>query len=112
VPIERFPQTLTAGDFRNARSSLFRLSGGPSPAGYPPFFDAELTDVTDYPAGPPDAARTPFAVLFRGPAEPVMPQGTYRVEHEQLGALELFIVPVGPAPDEASTGMCYEAVFS
>jgi uncharacterized protein DUF6916 len=31
----------------------------------------------------------------------------HRVEHEELGALDVFLVPIGP--DQA--GMCYEAVF-
>jgi hypothetical protein len=47
-----------------------------------------------------------------------MPQGIYRLEHQRLAILEVFIVPVGPpapdeaAPDEAAPAMRYEAVFS
>jgi hypothetical protein len=37
-----------------------------------------------------------------------MPQRIYRLQHEELGQLELFLVPIGPDAD----GMCYEAVFS
>jgi hypothetical protein len=51
--------------------------------------------------------RAPFSIVFRGPSDPVMPQGTYRVEHAAIGAFELFLVPIGP--DQA--GMRYEAVF-
>ena len=44
-----------------------------------------------------------------------MPQGIYRLEHEQLGTLEFFIVPVGPPEaadsEAAGTAMRYEAVF-
>jgi hypothetical protein len=43
-----------------------------------------------------------------------MPQSIYRLENEQLGALELFIVPIGPAPaaaGQAPTAMRYEVVF-
>ena len=36
-----------------------------------------------------------FSVLLVGPASPVMPQGTYRLVHEALGELDLFMVPVG-----------------
>lgn len=51
--------------------------------------------------------RAPFSLLFHGPAEPVWPQAIYRFEHPDMGALEIFIVPIGPAGD----AMRYEAVF-
>ncbi len=35
-------------------------------------------------------------------------QGIYRLEHEALGALDVFAVPVGPDP----RGMCYEVIFN
>jgi hypothetical protein len=38
----------------------------------------------------------------------VLPQRIYRLEHEQMGPLELFIVPVGPDGD----GLGYEAIFT
>lgn len=108
-------ETLTAEDFRGIRSSRFRLTGGPREDGAPAAFDAELAEVTEFPASASGTFPTPFSVLFHGPLEPVMPQGIYRLEHEQLGTLEFFIVPVGPnepsAPGEAETAMRYEAVF-
>lgn len=52
--------------------------------------------------------RVPFSLLFLGPAEPVLPQRIYRVEHDELGAFEIFIVPIGR--DEAGTS--YEATFT
>ncbi len=55
-----------------------------------------------------NAGRQPFSIVFRGPMSPVLPQGTYRFEHEDQGALEIFIVSIGP--NEA--GMRYEAVFN
>jgi hypothetical protein len=53
-------------------------------------------------------ARVPFSLLFTGPAENILPQGIYRVEHEALGATEIFIVPLAPAGD----GARYQAVFA
>lgn len=50
----------------------------------------------------------PFSVLFRGPAEPVLVQATYRLRHASLGELDLFLVPLGPRDD----GIGYEAVFN
>jgi len=52
--------------------------------------------------------RAPFALLFHGPAAPVLPQRIYRIEEDELGALDLFLVPLGP--DEH--GMRYEAIFA
>jgi hypothetical protein len=37
-----------------------------------------------------------------------VPQGIYKLENEKLGALEIFLVPIGP--DEK--GMRYEAIFN
>lgn len=55
--------------------------------------------------------RQPFSLLFRGPAEPVLPQAIYRIEHERLDALDLFLVPLGPEPD-GDGRILYEAVFN
>ena len=52
--------------------------------------------------------RQGFALLFRGPREPVLPQETYPITHPSLGTLEIFIVPVGL---EAG-GALYEAIFT
>lgn len=56
----------------------------------------------------PHAPGPSFSLLFHGPADPFMPQATYRFVHASLGAMEIFIVPLGR--DEHST--VYEAVFS
>jgi len=52
--------------------------------------------------------RVPFAILFQGPVDPVLAQGIYRIEHAELGFMDIFLVPVGPRSD----GMTYEAVFN
>src|SRR5262245_59440089 len=53
-------------------------------------------------------ARKPFSLVFLGRSQTVLPQATYRVQHETLGDLDIFIVPVGRTPE----GITYEAVFS
>ena len=55
-----------------------------------------------------DDGRVPFALIFRGPNDPVLNQGTYAVNHAELGEHSLFLVPVGPGKE----GMQYQAVFS
>ena len=70
--------------------------------------EAELVEATQL-APPREAgARAPFSLVFRGPAEPLLPQRIYTVEHDELGAFEIFVVPIGR--DEAGTS--YEAVFT
>ena len=52
--------------------------------------------------------RDAFSIVFRGDSNLNLPQQIYRISHEQMGSMDIFIVPIGP--DEE--GMCYEAVFS
>src|SRR5262245_19790788 len=55
------------------------------------------------------SARAPFALVFRSPGERrYAQQQIYTVRHAELGAMEIFLVPIGP--DEG--GMRYEAVFT
>jgi hypothetical protein len=72
----------------------------------PEAIETTLAEVT---ASPPEKER-PFSILFHGPIDPVLPQGTYEFEHESLGTFTLFIVPVGPDPSRQR--MQYEAVFN
>jgi hypothetical protein len=61
----------------------------------------------DAPALDESGARAPFTLVFRGPPEPLLPQRIYRLEHDFIGALEIFLVPIGQDAD----GVAYEAVF-
>lgn len=54
------------------------------------------------------AVRAPFSLIFRDSTADALPQSIYRLEHDQLGTLEIFLVPIGP--DEQ--GMRYQAVFT
>jgi hypothetical protein len=54
------------------------------------------------------ATREQFAIHFRGPAIPALPQRIYPLQHETLGTLEIFLVPIKRDAD----GMMYEAVFT
>lgn len=54
------------------------------------------------------APREQFSVHFHGPREPVLPQQIYHLENAEMGAMDLFLVPI--ARDEE--GMIYEAVFT
>jgi hypothetical protein len=52
--------------------------------------------------------RNAFSLFFLGPHEPLFEQRIYSFEHETLGTLEFFIVPVG----HDAAGLLYEAVFT
>ena len=43
------------------------------------------------------ARRRPFSLHFLGPpSDQYLPQHIYRLEHAAVGALEIFLVPLGP----------------
>lgn len=73
--------------------------------------DIELTlDLLVELPSTPDAQRTqPFTLTFLGPAGQHFPQGTYRLHHDGLGELDVFLVPLGPLADGRHQ---YEAVFN
>ena len=101
-------ESLTAASFDEHRTTVFRLQTGGEP------LPLELVEVqrASYAADPaaigPNSQREPFSLLFRGPRSPYARQGTHRLEHDALGAVELFLVPLGPD----AAGMRYEAVFA
>lgn len=68
---------------------------------------AEARDITSNreAAGP---KRAPFALLFRGPRSPILPQRIYPLVHPEMGRLEIFLVPIG----EDASGVLYEAIFN
>ncbi len=64
----------------------------------------ELVEVEVLPARETrdDAIRTePFTLLFRVADGEALPQGTYRFEHAELDAIDVFVVPNGPDRNEA-----------
>lgn len=101
-------ETLTASTFGPLIGSAFRI--GVDDASW---VEAKLEAVEAAGVQAADAARAagrrePFSIVFRGPVEPVLPQRIYRLEHAELGELELFLVPIAQDAD----GTRYEAVFA
>ena len=95
-------QDLTSSSFSEHLNSTFRIQLGDGKS-----LDAELFEVLLHePHGGP--RQQPFSVHFRGPKGATLPQGIYRMEHERMEPIELFLVTIGP--DEK--GMRYEAVFN
>ncbi len=96
---------LTCADLAGHVNETFRLHRDAEPP-----LELILVETTEVAAAwaVRPGERRPFSLIFRGPRDVLLPQRTYRFEHDRLGAFEIFIVPIGP--DEA--GHRYEAVFN
>jgi hypothetical protein len=88
---------VTVDDFRPLQGDRFRIAPDGAPA-----FEVVLVEVTEIPREP--GGRAPFSLVFEGGPNPPLDQRIYRVEHDGLGTMEIFLVPI--AVDR------YEAVFS
>ena len=86
-------------DFRTAIHTPFSLEGS---------HVLRLVEAQATGERAPGMERAPFRLAFLGPADPVLPQRTYRLEHGALGALDIFLVPI--ASDAGGT--TYEAIFA
>src|SRR5581483_3549089 len=64
-----------------------------------------LLQVNERDAGP---RLEQFSLFFRGPREPYLQQSIYSLQHDKLGTIELFLVPVGIEQD----GIQYECAFN
>jgi hypothetical protein len=71
--------------------------------------DLKLEEVKSYSAGAGEQdGMMRYSVFFSGPPETFLPQGVYQLNHESIGELELFLVPI--AGDQR--GFRYEVVFN
>jgi len=68
----------------------------------------ELVEATALPTQEGAPRREPFSLVFRGPAGRLLPQSVYPMRHPRLGALSLFLVPIG----SNEQGVSFEAVFN
>lgn len=92
---------LTLEDFTPHLETTFRLE-------LPDGDGVDLRLVEAVGTGGTEGHRQPFSLIFQGPAEPIFPQAIYRLHHERMGALGLFLVPLGPG----KTGIRYESIFT
>ena len=67
--------------------------------------EAELLNPGRGPAG---STRSPFSLVFVADHPAVLPQRLYRIEHEALGALAIFLVPIA----RDARGVSYQATFN
>ena len=93
-------EKLTREIFAENLNTRFRMfpQGGP-------VVEVELIEVKP---GRSTPRQEQFAILFRAPQDAPAQQGMFRLEHDKVGAIDLFLVPV--RRDEQ--GLYYEAVFN
>jgi len=101
--------SMTFEQFSAHVGSPFRLLGVADDVGGPALELIEATSLRQEDERRDNALRQePFSLVFRGSTDLVLPQSIYRLSHETLGDLEIFLVPIGPD----AQGMRYEAVFN
>jgi hypothetical protein len=94
---------LTQETFARHLHSTFRVhqSAGPN-------VDLTLEEAVHTPHHAPEQGLESFSLMFQGPRDVALPQDTYTMEHEHLGQLGLFIVPMG-LDDK---GRYYQCIFN
>jgi hypothetical protein len=95
-------ETFTVNTFRPLVDDEFLLRPGDGTS-----ISLRLVAATEAQGAPAGATRVPFSILFHGPVQPLLGQGTYSLGHATLGEFDMFLVPV--AADSANT--TYQAVF-
>ena len=93
------PLNLPKAAFAEAVGSSFRARVGPDA------IELELASLRD---GIESSVVEQFTLVFRGPLDAPLRQGTYALDNARIGEIPLFLVPVGR--DER--GYEYEAVFN
>ena len=70
----------------------------------------ELVEAKSLPTRPGAPRPEPFSLIFRGPRDRPLDQRIFALEHQGIGRLALFLVPIGPGSD--GRGPYYQAIFN
>jgi hypothetical protein len=97
-------RTLMLEDFSDKVGAIFAVSNSEAPPLALTLIEAK--PLRGYPI--PPSGRPPFSLVFLARDERVMVQSSYRLEQDALGAVEIFLVPVG----KDARGVSYEALFN
>lgn len=93
---------LTLDDFQPLLDDTFSVRAGEHAAEF------RLVAAEPMAEGRSNGKRAPFSLVFQAPPDVNPVQGLYRLEHDDLGTIEVFLVPV--AGDQEGTD--FEAVFN
>ena len=96
-----------AQDFEPCLNQVFHIHIGDGGR-----IDAELVEIRGLTSHTRREDRSPFSLLFRGPAEAFLEQQIFHLENDDLGELDLFLVTLGPDPDDDEQRPLYEAIFT
>lgn len=55
-----------------------------------------------------EGLRWPFTLIFRGPRDQLIPEGSYRVENDAAGSFDLYLIPIVTVGDRQE----YQVVFN
>ena len=100
-------EQLDFGSLASLMKTRFRVWVGANDALELELYEATPPRTTRVDSGP-EAGYESFSLLFLGPADRLVPQGSYAFECEPVGRFDLFIVPIGRDP----SGVRYEAAFN
>jgi hypothetical protein len=93
-------EKLTRDTFAHHLHTHFQVEDGVASSAVMELVEARMT-----PAPPGYEA---FSIVFRGPPDPLLPQGMRRFHHDAIGTFDLFTVPIR----RDQHGLYYEAVFN
>ncbi|HYP25938.1 MAG TPA: hypothetical protein VE262_04390 [Blastocatellia bacterium] len=93
-------ELMKMGDFAPHLNTKFVMHLGESETRELELTDARQITLTD--------EQDEFALLFLGPDDSPPAQGIYKLSHEAMGSLEIFLVPIR----KDQNGVTYEAVFN
>jgi hypothetical protein len=97
-------QQLVIEEFADKVGDVFAISEEGVPAIPLILKEAKLLN----PAFAPPGVRPPFSLMFLARDPRVLPQRIYRMEHQDLGAVSIFLVPSG----KDAEGVSYHATFN
>jgi hypothetical protein len=101
---EMIPAELAADDFRARLNEVFRIHAGDQ------VVEAELVEVAGLSGYSARPDRSPFSLVFRGPQGVALEQAICRFTNDKMGELDMFLVCVGPDPEDRQ--MRYEVIFT
>lgn len=96
------PDEITHEMFLDHVAKTFRVHCGEE------VLDVELTEVDVGEAPSVEGLRQPFTLIFRGPKERILREGLYKVDHEDVGAFELYVIPIITVGDRQD----YQVIFN
>ena len=94
------PEQLAREAFARTLNTQFQVQGNAAGA-----LALELIEVSEVRLMPGSES---FSIVFRGPLSTFLPQAFHRFNYDELGAFELFIVPIR----RDDHGFYHEAVFN